>query len=289
MPPRLSPPALRAWQALLEPHANRGHVRRDLYGPTIESHVAACYDSAIATAERVRGLAGASPPKRALEVGSSAGLNCIALQAAFPLAEVVGIEPELEACAAARETAVSWGADRCVFVRGVGEHLPFHDGAFDLIVCHTVIEHVSDVEKVIREMARVLAPQGMITLEAPNYLWPREPHLGIWCIPLLGKASIKAMARLQGAGERETSFVDHLQLVHPRMLEQCFARSGLRWHNTVRDKIVAVGRGTDGVKAYRRIVPLLRTFDRLGLVERAADLALATRLHPRSTYTLTKA
>ena len=37
----------------------------------------------------------------------------------------------------------------------MGENLPFKDEQFDLIICHTVIEHVSNVEIVLSEMNRV--------------------------------------------------------------------------------------------------------------------------------------
>ena len=77
--------------------------------------------------------------------------------------------------------------NRIFFINGVGEKLPFKDEQFDLIICHTVIEHVKDVELVLSEMKRVLTAEGKIHLEAPNYNWPYEPHLSVWCIPRLGK------------------------------------------------------------------------------------------------------
>jgi len=48
--------------------------------------------------------------------------------------------------------------------------VPFKDGAFDLVVCVHVLEHVPDDRKAIREMVRVLKPGGMALLLVPIVL-----------------------------------------------------------------------------------------------------------------------
>jgi hypothetical protein len=48
--------------------------------------------------------------------------------------------------------------------------VPFKDGAFDLIVCVHVLEHVPDDRQAIREMVRVLKPGGMALLLVPIVL-----------------------------------------------------------------------------------------------------------------------
>ena len=55
--------------------------------------------------------------------------------------------------------------------------LPFPEGTFDTIVSTQVLEHVRQPEIVIREMARVLKPSGILILSAPM-TWPlhEEPH-----------------------------------------------------------------------------------------------------------------
>ena len=286
----LSAQALQAWRSFLEPHDNRGHLRRELAGATIDEHVAACYASSVSTAERMRVILEGRAPRRILEVGASTGLNCLALQRLFPEAEVIGIEPESEAIAAAVATAECWGSSRARFLQGFGESLPFEANSIDFILCHTVIEHVADTCKVIAEMARTLAPAGVISLEAPNYIWPKEPHLNIWCLPLLGKRFIKICARMQGRTPHEARFVDHLQLVHPGMLEHSFASAGLRWRDGVRDKIAAVAGGDlKQVRAYRSTAPVLRLLRRIGMLNGIANLIIRLGLHPSVMYTLTKA
>jgi hypothetical protein len=48
--------------------------------------------------------------------------------------------------------------------------VPFKDGAFDLIVCVHVLEHVPDDRKAMREMVRVLKPGGVALLLVPIVL-----------------------------------------------------------------------------------------------------------------------
>lgn len=46
--------------------------------------------------------------------------------------------------------------------------LPFPDGQFDLISCHQVLHHIPNVTAVTRELARVLAPEGVLLLCEPT-------------------------------------------------------------------------------------------------------------------------
>jgi SAM-dependent methyltransferase len=48
--------------------------------------------------------------------------------------------------------------------------VPFKDEAFDLIVCVHVLEHVEDDRKAIREMVRILKPDGVALLLVPIVL-----------------------------------------------------------------------------------------------------------------------
>jgi SAM-dependent methyltransferase len=72
---------------------------------------------------------------------------------------VVGLEPSVAQLANAVEQA---GGP--LYVRGVGERLPFPDASFDGVVCCGVIEHCSDPDAVLAEAVRVLAPGGCLLL-----------------------------------------------------------------------------------------------------------------------------
>ncbi len=105
--------------------------------------------------------------QEALEVGCGGGLICEALVRRG--ATVIGIDVSQGAIEAARSHAQQSGLGRRAhFVQGSAEALPYADGSFSVIVCLDVLEHVQDLRKTIREIARVLAPGGIFIFDTIN-------------------------------------------------------------------------------------------------------------------------
>lgn len=48
------------------------------------------------------------------------------------------------------------------------DSLPFPDGAFDLVTCNMVVEHLPDPANTFRELGRVLRPGGVLLVHTPN-------------------------------------------------------------------------------------------------------------------------
>ena len=58
-------------------------------------------------------------------------------------------------------------------VVAVGERLPFGDARFDGVFSINVLEHVSDLERVLAESSRVLVDEGLWLAVTPNGNWER--------------------------------------------------------------------------------------------------------------------
>jgi 2-polyprenyl-6-hydroxyphenyl methylase/3-demethylubiquinone-9 3-methyltransferase len=100
-----------------------------------------------------------------LDLGCAGGFMAEALEDRG--ARVTGIDPAAEAVAAAAAHAAEAGREIRYDV-GVGEALPYGDGDFDAVVCVDVLEHVSDLTRVLAEVARVLRPGGLFLFDTIN-------------------------------------------------------------------------------------------------------------------------
>ena len=109
--------------------------------------------------ETLKPLAG----KRALDVGCGAGL--LAEPLARLGAEVTGVDAAAENIEVAREHAT--GAGLAIDYRA-GELARLGIGQFDLVTAMEVLEHVADKTAFVAELARHLAPGGLLVLSTPN-------------------------------------------------------------------------------------------------------------------------
>ncbi len=110
---------------------------------------------------------GSLAQQKILEVGCGGGLICEEL--AQRGAQMVGIDPSLGALDTARTHAQEQGLGQNIhYQQGNAESLPYEDGSFSAIVCFDVLEHVSDLEATIKEIARVLAPGGVFVFDTIN-------------------------------------------------------------------------------------------------------------------------
>lgn len=62
------------------------------------------------------------------------------------------------------------------FIQAIGENIPLRDKTFDLVLVFEVLEHVIQPMAVLREVNRVLKPNGILFLTAPNRFYPFETH-----------------------------------------------------------------------------------------------------------------
>ena len=119
--------------------------------------------------ESVKPLSG----KRALDVGCGAGLLCEPL--ARLGAEVTGVD-----AAPANVEAAALHAQRSGLIIDYrhGELATLGLGEFHLVTSLEVIEHVADKAAFVAELARHLAPGGLMVLSTPN----RTPQSRLWLV-----------------------------------------------------------------------------------------------------------
>ncbi|MEM1344069.1 MAG: bifunctional 2-polyprenyl-6-hydroxyphenol methylase/3-demethylubiquinol 3-O-methyltransferase UbiG [Pseudomonadota bacterium] len=115
--------------------------------------------------DRVMAEHGGWHGKAVLDLGCAGGFMAEALDERGGV--VTGIDPAEKAVEAAQAHAVIAGREIRYDV-GVGEKLPYEDAAFDAVVCVDVLEHVSDLDRVMAETARVLKPGGVFCFDTIN-------------------------------------------------------------------------------------------------------------------------
>jgi SAM-dependent methyltransferase len=97
---------------------------------------------------------------------------------------VIGIEPADRFKDAGVHLAAEKGVRNISFSRADGTALPFGDRSFDLVLSHSVIEHVADPIGYLKEAFRVLRPGGHLLLQTAPYLSPSGAHLPRLKIPI---------------------------------------------------------------------------------------------------------
>ena len=106
-----------------------------------------------------------STSERVLDVGCGAGTDSlVAAQMVGPDGRVTGIDMTPEMLRKARASAREMPATNVDFVEGEAEHLPFDDGAFDVVISNGVIDLIPDKDAVLSEIHRVLDAGGRLQI-----------------------------------------------------------------------------------------------------------------------------
>lgn len=149
---------------------------------------------------------------RALDIGCGAGF--ISEELARSGFTATGLDPSTVAIEAARSHAAAAGL-AIEYVVGTGEALPFADSSFDLAFCCDVLEHVSDLDRVVSETARVLRPGGVYLFDTINRT--RRSRL----------LAIKAMQEWRWTRIMDTSIHDWSMFITPDELTTTLDRSAM--------------------------------------------------------------
>ena len=155
---------------------------------------------------------------RALDVGCGGGF--LAEEFARLGARVVGVDPSEVSINTARRHAADVGLDIDYRV-GRGENLPVSDGEFDLVYSCDVLEHVSDLQRVLSEISRSLKSQGVFLFDTINRTRTSR---------LLG---IKVMQEWRFTRINDATIHDWNMFIKPQELEAGMRSEGLHMHDVV--------------------------------------------------------
>lgn len=95
-----------------------------------------------------------------------------------------------------------------------GRHMPFDDGAFDIVMSNAVLEHVEDLDSLFREARRVTRPDGIA-----YHLWHNFYSFSGGHVPE-ARAARHPWGHLRGAGGTHV----FLNRATPSDIAGCFAR-----------------------------------------------------------------
>lgn len=81
---------------------------------------------------------------------------------AVPAGWVVGVDLDKDSLATARRDAASIVRGNLACAVADGRRLPFHDAAFDAVLCHSMLETLGDPASVVAELRRVTKRGGVV-------------------------------------------------------------------------------------------------------------------------------
>lgn len=175
-----------------------------------ESAVDLAFDAASREGRSIRAV---------LEVGSGTG-GFLAV-AARRCDLVVGIDIAMRWLHVSRRRFLDRGLPVPPLVCCCAEHLPFPDGAFDLVAMSATLEFAQDADGALAESARVLSGQGALYVNTANrYSVARDPYVYLWGLGFLPRALQAKYARW-----RRNASYENIRLLSLRELDRAAARS----------------------------------------------------------------
>jgi SAM-dependent methyltransferase len=131
--------------------------------------------------ERAATLMADSSVRRALDVGCNRGSIEALFRERFPARSSVTSIDGIDVSPNAIRAACELGLPNCHFEVYSGSRFPYPASTFDVVVLVEVLEHVPAKEELLREIWRVLKPDGRLFLTTPNpECWALKTELQLW-------------------------------------------------------------------------------------------------------------
>jgi len=200
--------------------------------------------------------------KRVLDIGC--GKGGVIISCALRGANAFGFDTDEDELKIAKMRVKFYGIDNVLIFKGEGEHIPFPDNSFDLITATSVLEHVKNLEMVIKEMVRVTKSGGFCCTTTPNPLFPIEGHYKVFFIPYLPKRLGKIYLRFRGFNP--DFFMKHVTYPYPSVskIEKIFRENGMNVENITEIDILAKFKDPTSIGA-KHIRSVVNVFKKLRL------------------------
>jgi SAM-dependent methyltransferase len=121
------------------------------------------------------------PDMRLLDVGCGPGSITLGFAERLPQGEAVGVDLSAETLAQAASDAEARGLKNLHYKVADVYDLPFDTGYFDVAYAHQVIQHLVNRPAALREMIRVVKPDGRLAVREVDWgtvgYWPLDPWL----------------------------------------------------------------------------------------------------------------
>jgi ubiquinone/menaquinone biosynthesis C-methylase UbiE len=104
-----------------------------------------------------------------LDLGCGQATISIGIAEAVPNGRVVGVDIDRNNLTVAHRDAVAIGRGNLVLAAADGRQLPFHDDAFDVVFCHSMLETLRDPPSVVVELRRIIRRSGVIGAASVEY------------------------------------------------------------------------------------------------------------------------
>jgi SAM-dependent methyltransferase len=194
---------------------------------------------------------GRTRPGRAIEVGFGAGVYLPALAESYR--EVVATDLDEAHLAHVRPLLARYPNLRLVTDDITASRLPA--GAFDLVLCSEVIEHIPDTRGVIAGLRRLLAPEGVLILSTPQ----RYSLMELTCKVAFLPGVIDLVRRIYGEAVFETG---HINLMTACAVAAALEDAGIQIHERYKSglylPLIAEFAGASGLRLARWLEGRLR-------------------------------
>jgi len=137
-----------------------------------------------------------------LDVGGSTGYGDNYLADHF--GQVISIDIDEQAIQVAND---KFSKGNLTFLYGDALNLHFADNSFDIVICSNVYEHVTNPERMMDEIFRVLKPGGICYFSAANRWMLIEPHYNLPLLSVMPRCLAHIYIKLTGKA-------DHYHEVH---------------------------------------------------------------------------